>query len=61
MIPNEVLALVGQVGTWVVFLYLYLAERKRNSEVQDARIKECREFAEALVRFTHPTGTQPRE
>jgi hypothetical protein len=37
-----------------VFLYLYLAERKRNSEVQDARIKECRDFAEALARLMRP-------
>jgi hypothetical protein len=57
--PPELVQLIGQFGTWVVFLYLYLSERKRNSEIQDARIQDCREFEVALMAIIDDLKKKP--
>jgi hypothetical protein len=55
MIPSELLQLVTQFGSWIIFGYLYFAERKRNSQVQEARIAELKAVNEFLVALVMET------
>lgn len=50
MIPPEIADVLKALGVGMVFVYLYFAERKRNSDIQDARLKELRELEEARIR-----------
>lgn len=55
MTEQDILGLVGQAATWVVFLALYLYERRRNSRLEDARIRDYRAWMNFL---SEPTGKQ---
>lgn len=39
---TDVLALIGNAATWVVFLALYLYERRRNAILQTERLRDFR-------------------
>jgi hypothetical protein len=54
MIPPEVLQAISQFGTWVVFLYLFVSERKRSTEIQEARIAEHKQFEKLLYDLCVP-------
>lgn len=53
--PPELSQLITQFGTWIIFGYLYFQERKRNSEIQEARIAELKAVNEFLVKMLAET------
>lgn len=42
---NQIFSLVAQGASWVVFLYLYLRERKTSHDIRKEHIADLREIA----------------
>ncbi len=54
---QTVIALVGDVGVWVVFAFWAYKERERANDCQAGRVDDLREFAGLRVQL-HPQEPQ---
>ena len=51
MIPPEIASTLASLGALgVVFAWMYFAERKRNTEIQEARLRETNALQEARIK-----------
>jgi hypothetical protein len=49
------------VGQTAVFIYLYMIERRRVKEVQEARIAECKSFVAYVQSLSPPYPTDIKD
>lgn len=47
---------LADMGTTIIFFWLFLRERARNAELQDQRFKDMRQWTETLIKLLSPNG-----
>lgn len=53
-----ILGMIGDVGIWVVFAYLFLDERKRHEMTREAYRDDLRDIGGLRTQLRHPASQQ---
>ncbi len=59
---QAILGMIGDVGIWAVFAYLFIDERKRHEASREAHMEDLRDMAGMRPQLRHPAtspDTQP--